>query len=76
MDGRTALSRPGHQSLELVPGGQRAAEPALRQLEEQSRDRLAREPYLTQYFAGPYYVPPPGVSVALSLHTLQAKILG
>ena len=30
----------------------------------QSRDQVARGPYLTQYFAGPYFVPPPGVSVA------------
>ena len=30
----------------------------------QSRDLVARAPYLTQYFAGPYFVPPPGVSVA------------
>ena len=30
----------------------------------QSRDLIARAPYLTQFFAGPYFVPPPGVSVA------------
>jgi outer membrane protein assembly factor BamB len=30
----------------------------------QSRDLVARAPYLTQFFAGPYFMPPPSVSVA------------
>jgi outer membrane protein assembly factor BamB len=30
----------------------------------QSRDLIARAPYLTQFFAGPYFMPPPSVSVA------------
>lgn len=30
----------------------------------QSRDQVIQAPYLTQYFATPYYVPPPGVTVA------------
>ena len=37
----------------------------------QSRDRIAREPYLTQYFAEPYYVPPPGVTVAAGGRIVQ-----
>lgn len=38
----------------------------------QSRDRLARAPYLTQYLARPWYVPPPGVTVASAGRVFQA----